>query len=90
MDDWLLESSVIQSTSSTVGLPQIRGPGGRRRRKQSIASEVTADARDDKSFDWWRGGKLSTRVFEKAILPGSMVRKAAQQGISGAYEIHKV
>ncbi|KAK6247305.1 hypothetical protein QUC31_018870 [Theobroma cacao] len=80
MDDWLVDSSVIQSTSFTVGLPQKRGPGGRRRRKQSVASEVTADDCDDKSFDWWRGGKLSTHIFQKAILPGSMVRKAAQQG----------
>ena len=90
IDDWLVESSVIQSTSSTVGLPQIRGPGGRRRRKQSIASEVTANDSDDRSFDWWCGGKLSIHVFQKAILPGSMVRKAARQGIFGFYEIRKV
>ncbi|KAA3455501.1 DDT domain-containing protein PTM-like [Gossypium australe] len=80
MDDWLVDSSVIQSTSSTVGFPLKRGPGGRRRRKQSVASEVTADDCDGKSIDWWRGGKLSTHVFQKAILPASMVRKAAQQG----------
>ncbi|XVF46841.1 hypothetical protein PTKIN_Ptkin03bG0060100 [Pterospermum kingtungense] len=78
MDDWLVESSVTQSTSSTVALLQRRGPG--RRRKQSVASEVTADDCDDKSFDWWRGGKLSTHVFQKAILPLSMVRKSARQG----------
>ncbi|OMO58284.1 Zinc finger, PHD-type [Corchorus capsularis] len=78
-DDWLVES-VVQSNSSTVGLPQKRGSVGRRRKKQSVASEVTADDNDDKSFDWWRGGKLSTHVFQKAILPGAMVRKAAQQG----------
>ncbi|XVE59499.1 hypothetical protein DITRI_Ditri05aG0050600 [Diplodiscus trichospermus] len=80
MDDWLVESSVIQSTSSTVGLPQKRGPGRKRRKTQSVAFEVTADDCDDKSFDWWRGGKISTLVFRKAILPGSLVRKAAQQG----------
>ncbi|XP_022752622.1 DDT domain-containing protein PTM-like isoform X6 [Durio zibethinus] len=80
MDDWLVEPSVIQSTSSTVGLPQKRGPGGRCQRKQSVVSEVTANDSNDKSFDWWRGGKLSTNVFQKAILPRSMVRKAARQG----------
>ncbi|XWS71521.1 hypothetical protein CRYUN_Cryun03dG0145000 [Craigia yunnanensis] len=42
MDDWLVESSVIQSTSSTVGLPQKHGAGLKRRKKQSVASEVTA------------------------------------------------
>ncbi|OMO90278.1 Zinc finger, PHD-type [Corchorus olitorius] len=78
-DDWLVES-VVQSNSSTAGLPQKRGSVGRRRKKQSVASEVTADDNDDKSFDWWRGGKLSTHVFQKAILPGAMVRKAARQG----------
>ncbi|KAE8680535.1 adaptin family protein [Hibiscus syriacus] len=80
MDDCLVDPCVIQSTTSSVGLSQKQGPGGRRRRKQSIASEVTADDSDDKSFDWWRGGRLSTYVFQKAILPASMVRKAAQQG----------
>lgn len=89
MDDWLVDISVIQSTSYTLGFPPKRGPAGRRRRKQSIASEVTADICDDKSFDWWRGGKLSTHVFQKAILPASMVRKAARQGIFVLYEIKK-
>ncbi|XVF69080.1 hypothetical protein PTKIN_Ptkin11bG0051900 [Pterospermum kingtungense] len=80
MDDWLVESSAIQSNLSTMGLPQKRGPGGRQHRKQSVSPEVTANDSDDKSFDWWRGGKLSTNVFLKAILPGSVVRKAARQG----------
>ncbi|GMJ10824.1 DDT-PHD PROTEIN2 [Hibiscus trionum] len=80
LDDWLVDPCVIQSTSSAVGLPHKHGPGGRRRRKQSVAYEVTADDSDDKSFEWWRGGKFSTHVFQKAILPASMVRKTAQQG----------
>ncbi|XVF19795.1 hypothetical protein REPUB_Repub11eG0141600 [Reevesia pubescens] len=91
MDDWLVESSFIQSTSSTGGLPQKRRPGGRRRRKESVTSEVTADNCGDKSFNWWRGGKLSIHVFQKAILPGPMVRKAARQGgvrkISGIHYV---
>lgn len=89
MDDWLVESSLTQSTSSTVALPQKRGPGAKRHRKQSVASEVTADDCNDKSFEWWRGGKLSTHVFQKAILPHSMVRKSARQGIFGSYEFRK-
>ncbi|KAL0460100.1 UNVERIFIED_CONTAM: DDT domain-containing protein PTM [Sesamum latifolium] len=31
-------------------------------------------------FTWWRGGKLSKLMFQRGILPCSMIRKAARQG----------
>ncbi|GAV71717.1 PHD domain-containing protein/DDT domain-containing protein [Cephalotus follicularis] len=80
VDDCLVEPSVIQSASSTVGTSQKRGPTGKRQRKQFATSEVIVDGRDDKRFSWWRGGMLSVLVFQKAVLPHSMVRKAARQG----------
>lgn len=77
VDDWLVESSIIQSVSCTAGTTQKRGPGGKRQKKQS---EVIVDGCNHDSFSWWRGGKLSKHIHQKAILPRSMVRKAAHQG----------
>ncbi|KAH7561168.1 hypothetical protein JRO89_XS10G0183100 [Xanthoceras sorbifolium] len=80
MDNLLGESSVIESASCNVGTTQKRGPGGKRGRKPFVMSEVSADVENDQSFSWWQGGKISKRIFQKAILPCSMVRKAARQG----------
>lgn len=79
VDGLLVESSVIQSATSTVGTTQKRGFSGRRNRKQSAASEVTVDGCHDQGFYWWQGGKLSKLIFQRAILPCSVVKKAARQ-----------
>ncbi|XP_015873533.3 DDT domain-containing protein PTM [Ziziphus jujuba] len=89
VDDWLVESSVMQSATCAVGTTQKRAPNGRRNRKQSAICEVTADGRADKSFVWWQGGKQTKLIFQKAILPHIMVKRAARQGgwrkIAGLY-----
>ncbi|KAL6195903.1 hypothetical protein ACLB2K_031520 [Fragaria x ananassa] len=79
VDDVLVESSVIQGPTCTVGTSQRRGPYSRRGRKQSAIQEVIDDEYD-KSFVWWQGGKLSKIIFQRAILPCSLVKKAARQG----------
>ncbi|XP_010278256.1 PREDICTED: DDT domain-containing protein PTM-like [Nelumbo nucifera] len=91
VDDWSVEFSVSQSASHHVGPTQKRGPGGRRSRKQSMTSEITSYTCQDnlRDVNWWRGGKLSKFIFQKGILPCSVVKKAARQGgsrkISGIY-----
>ncbi|XP_021640454.2 DDT domain-containing protein PTM isoform X2 [Hevea brasiliensis] len=80
MDDWLLDSPAIQCSTSTTGTTRKRGPGGKRHKKQSGMSDIRADCCDDKSFVWWRGGKLLKHVFHKASFPQSDVRRAARQG----------
>ncbi|KAF2300728.1 hypothetical protein GH714_015376 [Hevea brasiliensis] len=89
MDDWLVDSPVIQCSTSTIGTTQKRGPGGKRHRRQSGMSDIRADGCDDKSFVWWQGGKLLKHVFHKQSLPQSVLRRAARQGgsrkISGVY-----
>lgn len=80
MDDWLVDSSVIQISVSTVGTTQKRGPNGKRQRKQSGMSDFTANGCHDKSFIWWRGGQVLKSVFHKAILSRSMAKRAARQG----------
>ncbi|KAG2674517.1 hypothetical protein I3760_13G140600 [Carya illinoinensis] len=80
VDSSLVDSSMVQNATCTVATTQKRGLSGRRGRKQSAASEVTADGCPDQSFVWWQGGKLSKLIFQKAILPHLVVRKAARQG----------
>lgn len=80
VDDWLVESCLMQNATSIVGTTQKRALSARRNRKQSASCEVTADSCHEKSFIWWQGGKQSKLIFQKAILPHSMVKRAARQG----------
>lgn len=80
VDDCSTESSASQSAASATGSTQKRRPG-RRGRKPSVTAEVATDSQDLLSdFTWWRGGTLSKRIFQRGILPCSMVKKAARQG----------
>lgn len=79
VDDSLAECSITQGASCTNGTIQKRGPG-RRSKKQSLISEATEDECLEKSFIWWRGGKLSKILLTKAVLPYSMIKGAARQG----------
>ncbi|KAI3989813.1 hypothetical protein MKX01_040783 [Papaver californicum] len=80
VDDWLVESSVTQNATGSVGPTPRRG--GRRNKKQLAISETATEPGDDnpKEFTWWRGGKLSKLVFQKGILPCPVVKKAARRG----------
>lgn len=86
--DWikLVDGSSTQSSTSQIaanaaGSTQKRRPG-RRGRKPSAMVEVASDDCQDMStdFTWWRGGTLSKLMFQRGILPCSMIRKAARQG----------
>lgn len=81
MDDWLVESSIIQGAANSVGTIQTHTPIGRRYKKQLAIDEVSDDVSHEKKFDWWHGGKSMKILFLKAVLPKSLVRKAARQGI---------
>ncbi|XP_009337394.2 DDT domain-containing protein PTM [Pyrus x bretschneideri] len=79
VDDWLVDSSMIQSPTCSVGTTQKRGPN-RRGRKQNAIHDDKDDDCHDQSFVWWLGGKLSKLIFQRAILSRSLVKKAARQG----------
>ncbi|TKY48606.1 Nucleosome-remodeling factor subunit BPTF [Spatholobus suberectus] len=87
VDDWLVEFSTMQSAACTLGTTQKRATCGRRKKQLSI-NKVTAGGCHE-NFAWWHGGKFTKSVFQKAVLPKSMVRKAARQGglrkISGIF-----
>ncbi|KAJ7947925.1 DDT domain-containing protein PTM [Quillaja saponaria] len=80
VDDWFVKPGVVQNVACSVGAPQKRGPSGKRNRKQTAIDEVMFDSDNEKSFSWWRGGKFSKILFQKAILPRYMIGKAARQG----------
>ncbi|KAF1899563.1 hypothetical protein Lal_00019691 [Lupinus albus] len=88
MDDCLADSSIIQSAASSLGTTHKRAPSGRRYKKRLAIDEAKVDA-TTKSFAWWRGSIFTKFVFQKAVLPLSMLRKAARQGgrrkISGIF-----
>ncbi|KAF7850519.1 hypothetical protein BT93_L5436 [Corymbia citriodora subsp. variegata] len=79
VDDCLMEASVTQGVSTTVDTAHKRGPVGRRR-KNAALSDLPSDDGLDKSFSWWRGGKILKLLMHKAILPRSLVKRAARQG----------
>lgn len=81
VDGCSIQSSTCQIAVNAAGPTQKRKPG-RRGRKPSAAVEVATDDCQDVSpdFTWWRGGSMSKLMFQRGILPSSMIRKAAFQG----------
>ncbi|KAK4441253.1 DDT domain-containing protein PTM [Sesamum alatum] len=74
-------SSTSQIAATAAGSTQKRRPG-RRGRKVSTMVEGAVDDSQDMSthFTWWRGGILSKLMFQRGILPCSIVKKSARQG----------
>ncbi|XP_020552432.1 DDT domain-containing protein PTM-like [Sesamum indicum] len=81
VDSCSTQSSTSQIAANAAGSTQKRRPG-RRGRKPSVVVEVASDDSQDAltDFTWWRGGRLSKLMFQRGILPCSMIRKAARQG----------
>ncbi|XP_057781903.1 DDT domain-containing protein PTM-like isoform X2 [Salvia miltiorrhiza] len=83
--DWMkhVEGFSTQSSTSEIatGSTQKCRPG-RRGKKRPDMVEVVADGFLNKStkFTWWRGGIMSKFMFQRGILPSSMIKKPARQG----------
>ncbi|KAI4386103.1 hypothetical protein MLD38_004065 [Melastoma candidum] len=86
-DDYMSKLAVSQEVSGIIEIAQPRRPG--RKKKQASIPEATNDDSFDKTFTWWRGGKLSKLFPNNAFLPQGMVRRAAcragLQKISGLH-----
>ncbi|KAL6577433.1 hypothetical protein OROMI_011709 [Orobanche minor] len=91
--DW---TKIIEGSSSQSFISQIAASAagstekrklGRRGKKPSAMVEVAVDASQDvkTGFTWWRGGRLSKLIFQREILPCSIIKKSARQG--GSKEI---
>ncbi|PIN00987.1 Nucleosome remodeling factor, subunit NURF301/BPTF [Handroanthus impetiginosus] len=81
VDGCSTQSSTSQIAANVAESTQKRRPG-RRGRKPSAVAEVASTDYQDKlaDFTWWRGGALSKLMFQRGVLPCSMIRKAARQG----------
>lgn len=79
----LVEGFPIQSSASKVatGSTQKCRPGRRGKRRNDMV-EVVADGNQNKlnSFTWWRGGITSKLMFQRGILPSSIIKTPARQG----------
>ena len=87
VDGWSAEYSVTPNAVNASGSTQKRRPG-RRGRKTSFMTEVTADDSQDilADFTWWRGGKLTKLLLQKGVLPRILVKKSARQGTESFFD----
>jgi hypothetical protein len=57
------------------------GIGRKRVRSSEPESNPSSKAASGLGIFWWRGGKLSRRVFNWKVVPCSLASKAARQGL---------
>ncbi|XP_041992979.1 DDT domain-containing protein PTM-like isoform X1 [Salvia splendens] len=79
VDNGSTQSSTTQIAANAAGSTQKRRPGRRGRKPSAVVEVATDDCQDTSTdFTWWRGGTLSKLMFQRCVLPSSMVRKAAR------------
>ncbi|KAJ7012803.1 DDT domain-containing protein PTM-like isoform X2 [Populus alba x Populus x berolinensis] len=84
--DWVkhVDSGVTMGSSSHVVTTSSRassknGIGKKRARSTEFESKPCANSASGLSMFWWRGGRLSRRLFSWKVLPCSLISKAARQ-----------
>ncbi|KAJ6299500.1 hypothetical protein OIU76_020464 [Salix suchowensis] len=84
--DWVkhVDSGVTMGSSSHVVTASSRaslknGIGRKRARSTEFESNPCANSASGLSMFWWRGGRLSRRLFSWKVLPCSLISKAARQ-----------
>jgi len=87
--DWVkyVDSGVTMGSSSHVVITSSRassknGIGRKRARSTEFESKPCANSASGLSMFWWRGGRLSRRLFSWKVLPCSLISKAARQGLN--------
>ncbi|KAJ6777640.1 PHD FINGER FAMILY PROTEIN [Salix koriyanagi] len=84
--DWVkhVDSGLTMGSSSHVVTASSRaslknGIGRKRARSTEFESNPCANSASGLSMFWWRGGRLSRRLFSWKVLPCSLISKAARQ-----------
>lgn len=84
--DWLKHvDSVATMGSATHIVVNLRtssrhGIGKKRARNSDIETSSSSNTASGLGMYWWRGGRLSRKLFNLKVLPHSLVTKAARQG----------
>ncbi|KAH6774734.1 hypothetical protein C2S51_013138 [Perilla frutescens var. frutescens] len=83
--DWTKLVECFSSPSSTSQIATVstqKCKPGRRGKKQPDMVEVVTAGFQKKltDFTWWRGGIMSKLMFQRGILPSSIIKKPARQG----------
>lgn len=55
--------------------------GRKRARYSDIETSSSSNTASGLGMYWWRGGRLSRKLFNLKVLPHSLVTKAARQGL---------
>jgi hypothetical protein len=86
--DWLkhVDSVVTMGSASHIVVSSSRassrqGIGRKRARQSDIESSSSSKTTGGLAMYWWRGGRLSRKLFNCKVLPRSFVTKAARQGL---------
>lgn len=83
--DWLKHVDSLAKMGSgnhiVINSPRLRhGTGKKKARHLEPEVNPSSNAGSGLSLFWWRGGRLSRRLFNWKVLPQSLARKAARQG----------
>lgn len=80
--DWLkhVDSDVSVGSASHIVTSSARAKHLIARKRPNFESGPTLNTASGLGMFWWRGGRLSRKVFNWKVLPRSLVSKAARQG----------
>lgn len=86
--DWLkhVDSVATMGSATHIVVSSSRtssrhGIGRKRARNSDIETSSSSNTASGLGMYWWRGGRLSRKLFNCKALPHSLVTKAARQGL---------
>lgn len=86
--DWLkhVDSVATMGSATHIVVGSARtssrhGVGRKRSRHSNIESSSASNTTGGLGMYWWRGGRVSRKLFNWKVLPRSFITKAARQGL---------
>lgn len=86
--EWLkhMDSATTMGSASHIVSASLRassknGIGRKRARYSEFDSNPSSNSASGLGMLWWRGGRISRRLFSWKVLPRTLVSKAARQGL---------
>lgn len=89
MDSAATMGSAVHIVMSSTRGSSRNGISRKRARCAELETSTSSNASSGLGLLWWRGGRLSRRIFDWKVLPRALVSKAARQGnFSSFSELH--